>query len=164
MKKITAFGSFLGLAVVLLWYANRDGESARVKRVVEEARSAVSWDGSETALQQIAAAGRLAGCLSKDVEVKVDVLGGLSGGLSGADEVKGAVLAARQHIPRLEVQFLDLTVSFTDPTHAKVELTANATTDKPKEINPQEFVLLLHKNEGHWYIDRVETIRTLQSQ
>jgi len=142
MKKITAFGSFLGLAVVLLWYANRDGESARVKRVVEEARSAVSWDGSETALQQIAAAGRLA----------------------GADEVKGAVLAARQHIPRLEVQFLDLTVSFTDPTHAKVELTANATTDKPKEINPQEFVLLLHKNEGHWYIDRVETIRTLQSQ
>ena len=164
MKRLSVYGSVIGILALILWFLNRDGDVGRVKAVIEKARAIATWTGHESQLQTLADINRLDSVLSRDVEVRVDVLGGLRGALVGADDVRTSLLASRQHIPRLEVKILDMTVTLSDPKHARVELTANFATDKPKEINPQEFLVLLHKNEGSWYIDRVETVRTLQAQ
>ena len=164
MKRLTGYCSVLATLGFLLWFLTRDGEEGRVKAVIEKARAVATWSGHESQLKTLADISRLDSVLTRDVQVRVDVLGGLRGALVGAEDVRTSLLASRQHIPKLEVKILDLTVTFPDPKHARVELTANFATDKPKEINPQEFLVQLQKNEGSWYIDRIETVRTLQSQ
>jgi hypothetical protein len=164
MTRFATIGLVFGMAALAGWYFLTGGEVGKIKRVVETARASVSWDGRESELEQLAAIGRLTGCVTHNVEVQIDILGGPSGSLSGVDDLKPAILAARRQMPLVNVSILDMDVILRDDTHARVELTANFTTDKPKEINPQEFALSLRKINGSWLIEKIESIRTLRPQ
>ena len=86
-------------ALIGLWWII-PSEEQRIRRVLEQARSAVSADGQTAdGLALLARVGRLTQCLTRDVEIQVDVFGGLSGNLSGVDEVRAAAAGLSQQFP-----------------------------------------------------------------
>ena len=80
-------GVLIALAVGALWWM-LPSEEDRIRRVLEQARASVSSEGKPgDGLALLARVGALAQCLTRDVEIQVDVFDGLSGNLSGVDEV-----------------------------------------------------------------------------
>jgi hypothetical protein len=134
--------------------------------VIEKARASVSWEasGNQGNLDALARVGDLTGCLTKDIEIKVDVVGAPADGIEGVDAVRAGMMIARQTLPRLQVKIHDLEVALLDPERARATLTASASTDGTRDFSAQEFEFTMRKVDGRWYIRRVETVRTLRQQ
>lgn len=150
-------------AVIGLWWII-PSEEQRIRRVLEQARSAVSADGQTAdGLALLARVGRLTQCLTRDVEIQVDVFGGLSGNLSGVDEVRAAAAGLSQQFPGLTVRLGEIQVGDLDSGSARVTLVATIETGTKGGPTAQEFELRFRKWEGRWYISKVATVRALRT-
>lgn len=158
-------GAFLIAVAVGIWMLIPT-EEERIRRVIEKARNAVSSENRPGGnLDVFARIGELTSCLTRDIEVRADVFGGISGTLSGIDEVKATAAAIPQQLPGLRVTLSEIVVTVEDATQAKVSLVAAIQTDgQQRTPATQEFKLAMRKFEGRWYISRIETVRALRAQ
>jgi len=165
--------TLLLLAGLGLW-ALIPTEEQRIRKVLEQARAAVSADGAPGGsvpaggpggpLATLGRVGRLTQCLTRDVEVQVDVFGGLSGNLQGVEEVRAAAAGLVQHLPGLQVRFSEVEIREVAPPEARATLVATIDTGGREGRAAQEFELKFRKWEGRWYISRVATVRALRSR
>jgi hypothetical protein len=153
------------IALVAGIWALIPSEEERILKVIEKARNAVSSENRPGGnLDLIARVAELTSCLTRDIEVRADVFGGISGSLSGIDEVRATAAGIPQQIPGLRVALGEVAVTVEDTAHARVSLVATIQADGRRSPAAQEFSLAMRKFEGHWYISRIETVRALRPE
>ena len=163
-RRKTLIGVLIAVAVCALWWVI-PSEEERIRRVLELARSSVSSDGkSADGLALLARVSQLTQCLMRDVEIQVDVFGGLSGNLAGVDEVRAAAVGMTQQFPGLKVQLSEIQISDLMPTSAKATVVAAINTGSRNGQAAQEFELRFRKWEGRWYISKIATVQALRAR
>ena len=163
LRRKTLMGVLLALAGWALWWVI-PSEEERIRRVLEQARASVSSEGKPAdGLALLARVGQLTQCLTRDVEIQVDVFGHLSGNLSGVDEVRAAAAGMTQQFPGL-IRLSEIQISELMPTSAKATVVASINTGSPHGQNAQEFELRFRKWEGRWYISKVATVQALRTR
>jgi hypothetical protein len=162
-RRKTLIGVLIAVAVCALWWVI-PSEEERIRRVLELARSSVSSEGKPAdGLALLARMGQLTQCLTRDVEIQVDVFGHLSGNLSGLDEVRAAAAGMTQQFPGL-IRLSEIQISELMPTSAKATVVASINTGSPHGQNAQEFELRFRKWEGRWYISKIATVQALRAR
>ena len=162
-RRKTLIGVLIALAVCALWWVI-PSEEERIRHVLEQARASVSSEGKPAdGLALLARMGQLTQCLTRDVEIQVDVFGHLSGNLSGLDEVRAAAAGMTQQFPGL-IRLSEIQISELMPTSAKATVVASINTGSPHGQNAQEFELRFRKWEGRWYISKVATVQALRTR
>ena len=162
LRRKTLIGVLIALAVCALWWVI-PSEEERIRHVLEQARASVSSEGKPAdGLALLARMGQLTQCLTRDVEIQVDVFGHLSGNLSGLDEVRAAAAGMTQQFPGL-IRLSEIQISELMPTSAKATVVASINTGSPHGQNAQEFELRFRKWEGRWYISKVATVQALRT-
>jgi hypothetical protein len=157
-------GGLVALAIGALWWLI-PSEGERIQRVLEQARASVSSEGKPAdGLALLARVGQLTQCLTRDVEIQVDVFGGLSGNLTGVDEVRAAAAGMAQQFPGLKVRLSEIQISELMPTSARATLVAAIDTGSRNGQTAQEFELRFRKWEGRWYISKVATVQALRAR
>jgi hypothetical protein len=163
LRRKTLIGVLIALAVCALWWVI-PSEEERIRHVLEQARASVSSEGKPAdGLALLARMGQLTQCLTRDVEIQVDVFGHLSGNLSGLDEVRAAAAGMTQQFPGL-IRLSEIQISELMPTSAKATVVASINTGSPHGQNAQEFELRFRKWEGRWYISKVATVQALRTR
>jgi hypothetical protein len=163
LRRKTLIGVLIALAVCALWWVI-PSEEERIRRVLEQARASVSSEGKPAdGLALLARMGQLTQCLTRDVEIQVDVFGHLSGNLSGLDEVRAAAAGMTQQFPGL-IRLSEIQISELMPTSAKATVVASINTGSPHGQNAQEFELRFRKWEGRWYISKIATVQALRAR
>ena len=162
-RRKTLIGVLIALAGWALWWVI-PSEEERIRHVLEQARASVSSEGKPAdGLALLARMGQLTQCLTRDVEIQVDVFGHLSGNLSGLDEVRAAAAGMTQQFPGL-IRLSEIQISELMPTSAKATVVASINTGSPHGQNAQEFELRFRKWEGRWYISKVATVQALRAR
>ncbi len=157
-------GVLVALAIGALWWLI-PSEEERIQRVLEQARASVSSEGKPAdGLALLARVSQLTQCLTRDVEIQVDVFGGLSGNLNGVDEVRAAAAGMAQQFPGLKVRLSEIQISELMPTSARATLVAAIDTGSRNGQTAQEFELRFRKWEGRWYISKVATVQALRAR
>jgi hypothetical protein len=157
-------GGLVALAIGALWWL-MPSEEERIQRVLEQARASVSSEGKPAdGLALLARVSQLTQCLTRDVEIQVDVFGGLSGNLTGVDEVRAAAAGMAQQFPGLKVRLSEIQISELMPTSAKATLVAAIDTGSRNGQTAQEFELRFRKWEVRWYISKVATVQALRAR
>jgi len=157
-------GVLVALAIGALWWLI-PSEEERIQQVLEQARASVSSEGKPAdGLALLARVSQLTQCLTRDVEIQVDVFGGLSGNLTGVDEVRAAAAGMAQQFPGLKVRLSEIQISELMPTSAKATLVAAIDTGSRNGQTAQEFELRFRKWEGRWYISKVATVQALRAR
>ena len=163
LRRKTLIGVLIALAGCALWWVI-PSEEERIRHVLEQARASVSSEGKPAdGLALLARMGQLTQCLTRDVEIQVDVFGHLSGNLSGLDEVRAAAAGMTQQFPGL-IRLSEIQISELMPTSAKATVVASINTGSPHGQNAQEFELRFRKWEGRWYISKVATVQALRAR
>ncbi|MCX6862897.1 MAG: hypothetical protein NT050_08360 [Verrucomicrobia bacterium] len=163
LRRKTLIGVLIALAVCALWWVI-PSEEERIRHVLEQAKASVSSEGKPAdGLALLARMGQLTQCLTRDVEIQVDVFGHLSGNLSGLDEVRAAAAGMTQQFPGL-IRLSEIQISELMPTSAKATVVASINTGSPHGQNAQEFELRFRKWEGRWYISKVATVQALRTR
>ncbi len=163
-RRKTLIGVLIALAIGALWWI-LPSEEERIRRVLEQARASVSSEGKPAdGLALLARVGQLTQCLTRDVEIQVDVFGGLSGNLTGVDEVRAAAAGMAQQFPGLKVKLSEIQISDLMPTSARATLVAAIDTGSRNGQTAQEFELRFRKWEGRWYISKVATVQALRAR
>ena len=163
LRRKTLIGVLLALAGWALWWVI-PSEEERIRRVLEQARASVSSEGKPAdGLALLARMGQLTQCLTRDVEIQVDVFGHLSGNLSGLDEVRAAAAGMTQQFPGL-IRLSEIQISELMPTSAKATVVAAIDTGSRTGQTAQEFELRFRKWEGRWYISKVATVQALRTR
>lgn len=142
-------------------------EEDRIRVVLLKAQRAVSSEGRpNTPIDALARAGEIAGCITRDVVIQVDVFGIGSGTIQGADEVRAAAASLPQQFPGLKVQIDEIKVAIDGPdtAHGSFVATTALPGGRKGEGGAQEFNVKFRKFEGRWYMSRIETVRTLQQR
>jgi hypothetical protein len=157
-------GVLVALAIGALWWLI-PSEEERIQQVLEQARASVSSEGKPAdGLALLARVSQLTQCLTRDVEIQVDVFGGLSGNLTGVDEVRAAAAGMAQQFPGLKVRLSEIQISELMPTSARATLVAAIDTGSRNGQTAQEFELRFRKWEGRWYISKVATVQALRAR
>jgi hypothetical protein len=79
-------------------------------------------------------------------------------------EITQAVLASRQQVTDLDVKFPDINVTVApDKNSATADVTVEGTVSGEHDAILQEVKFTFEKTDGHWLINRVETVRVLSS-
>jgi hypothetical protein len=157
-------GVLVALTIGAIWWLI-PSEAERIQRVLEQARASVSSEGKPAdGLALLARVSQLTQCLTRDVEIQVDVFGGLSGNLNGVDEVRAAAAGMAQQFPGLKVRLSEIQISELMPTSAKATLVAAIDTGSRNGQTAQEFELRFRKWEGRWYISKVATVQALRAR
>ena len=157
-------GVLVALAIGALWWLI-PSEEERIQQVLEQARASVSSEGKPAdGLALLARVSQLTQCLTRDVEIQVDVFGGLSGNLNGVDEVRAAAAGMTQQFPGLKVRLSEIQISELMPTSARATLVAAIDTGSRNGQTAQEFELRFRKWEGRWYISKVATVQALRAR
>jgi len=157
-------GVLVALAIGAIWWLI-PSEAERIQQVLEQARASVSSEGKPAdGLALLARVSQLTQCLTRDVEIQVDVFGGLSGNLNGVDEVRAAAAGMAQQFPGLKVRLSEIQISELMPTSARATLVAAIDTGSRNGQTAQEFELRFRKWEGRWYISKVATVQALRAR
>jgi hypothetical protein len=119
--------------------------------------------GSEGPLARVTNTEQLLSYFTGDAELAVDVPGRQQFVISGKEELRQAVMAARSQLSSLKVEFLDLHPQVdAGKQSARVESTLRAQISGEKDPYIQEIKITVAKVEGNWKISRIETVRTLE--
>jgi hypothetical protein len=104
----------------------------------------------------------LAALFTATAVVRVDVQGGPHGQVTGREEIYQVVRGAQTMVGALSAEFLDVVVRLSgDGRTATVEATGKAAQPGVREVFWQELRFHFILQDGAWYIQRVETVRTL---
>lgn len=158
--------ALLLLTVGLLLFAGyrwlNPGPEKVIRNRLLELAAAASFQSSATPLSNLANAQMIASFCSQNVEITVDLPGRQAGTVTGRDEVMQGLLASRQAVGSLSVDFYDITVHLSpDGDSATANLTVRARTTGDRDDYIQELRFTFQKTEGDWFITRIQTVKTL---
>ena len=159
--RILLFAALAALGIWLWTVLFPSPEKVIRRRLTELARTASS-SPDEGNLARLAAARRVAGFFSTNVELNVELpeLGRRSS--MDREEITQLALLANSRAGGLQVKFPDLNITVAPGKRsAMVDLTVTATVAGEPDSIVQEMKFTLHKIAGQWLITRVETVRTL---
>lgn len=162
LRRIIGLAAIAGL-LVLAYEQLFPNQEKRIHRTLNRVASAVSIPAKPAPAGMIIALDRLQGCLSRDVEVIVDVPVEGRHTFNGRDEAMEAAKAAWGNARNVKVEFLDINLHLdAAKENATAELTARVTQAGQRDFFVQEMKLQLRRQEQDWQITRVETVRTLR--
>jgi hypothetical protein len=125
---------------------------------------AASFSSSEGLIAKAWNASALGEFLTPDVQIALDVPGAQHT-FSGRDEVMQAVVGARSQGGSLSVGFPDMRVNVApDKSSAIVYLTAKGKVSGQKDIYLMELRLRMTRIKRDWFIEQVETVKTLSQR
>lgn len=125
----------------------------------------VSFSADENNLVKVARAQSVANFFASNVLVNITVPGHEQQSFAGRDEITEAVLASRQATTALNVKLPDINVTVAPGKNsATADVTVEATVAGENDAIVQEVKFTFEHVDGHWLIDKVETIRTVSWQ
>jgi len=144
----------------LAWRWLFPADEVVIRKVVGTAVAAASWEQGAGNLSRLAAANRLMGLCTPEIEILVETRGERSGRLQGRDDLRLAILRVRGQAAWLQVTVDDVEVAVSDSGEAATVLLA-ATVRGERALEPilQDYKLAMRKVDGEWLIDRVEPVR-----
>lgn len=148
-----------------LWTIFFPNDERLVRKHLADTAQAASLSGSEGPLSQLGKITELSGCFTPEVELDFDVPRQGRFTLNGRDEIIAfAGARARDSGGTIKVDFLDVTVQVgQDRQSATAVLTARAQVPRERDFFVQEMKFSLKKIKRRWYINRVETVKTLSA-
>ena len=147
---------------VWLWTVLFPSPEKVIRRRLLELACAVSSPGNESDLARLAAARRVAGYFSTNVELNIESPRFGRHNFTDREEITQAVYYARSHPGGVRVTFPDVNVTVApDRQSADVELTVEARLGGDPDTTVQAMKFTLRRVDGQWLITRVETVRTL---
>jgi len=157
-------GWVVAAAVVILgflaWRWLFPPDEVVIRKVVKTALAAASWEQGAGNLGRLAAANRLMGLCTPEIEILLETRGARSSRIQGRDDLRQAVLAMRGQVAWLEVTVDDVEVALSDTGEgATVLLAATVRGEGASEPILQDYKLAMRKIDGEWLIDRVEPVR-----
>ena len=160
---LNIFYGLIAVAAVGTFLVLRPTESGRVLKTVEHLVAEASFKASEGSVRRLARAEALVNGFTEDAVLRFESLGLPSALISGRDEVRQLAAAALRLPGGLEVQEFDPVVTLgPQPDLARVHLTATATSGRQEAFSAQEFEFRLVKQDGHWLVRELNTVRTLR--
>ena len=124
----------------------------------------VSFSRDQNNLVQLAHAQSVADFFSTNVVLDLTLPGHNEQTTLDRAEITQAVLASRQQVTDLDVKFPDINVTVApDKNFATADVTVEGTVSGEHDAILQEMKFTFEKVDGHWLIDRVETVRVLSS-
>jgi hypothetical protein len=82
--------------------------------------------------------------------------------MAGREEVRTAAIASRTAATDLNVKFPDVIVTVApDKTSATADVTVDATVSGERDAIVQELKINFQKIDGHWLINRIETVQNV---
>jgi hypothetical protein len=136
-------------------------EKVILKRISSLAATA-TFSANDGSLTRAAKVANVVDYFAPDAEIVLDGSELANRTLSGRDEIRETTLSVFGGVKMLNVQFLDVNVRVGDGREtADVNCTAKVNTGDGKDYGVQELHFLLKKVDGHWFITRVETVKTL---
>jgi hypothetical protein len=155
------FAALMALGVWLWFILFPSPEKVTRKRLVELARTASSLSG-ESDLARLAAARRVAGFFSANVELNVELPELGQRNSMDREEITQAALMARSRAGGVQVKFPDINIAVApDKQSAVADLTVQANVSGERNPFVQQMKFTLKKIDGQWLITRVETVHTL---
>jgi hypothetical protein len=157
-------GWFILVGVFVLgWLAWRwlfPADDVVIRKVVQEAAAAASWESGAGNLSRLAAASRLVGLCVPEVEVLLETRGEASRRLQGRDDVRQAILAVRTQAAWLQLSVDEVEVKVDEAGEsARVLLAVTVRAEGFTEPLLQDYKLAMRKVEGEWLIARAEPVR-----
>jgi len=160
-RRILLVATLIALGVWLWLYFFPNPEKAVRKRIAEIAETA-SFTGNEGNFKATAQAWQFASLFATNVEIHVNVPEQVFSQNPDHNEIMNAALGARRRLVSLKVEMLDPNILLSrDKKFAFVDVTARATVPGDNFFLVQELKITLRKIGGKWFIQRVETIKTL---
>ena len=147
---------------VWLWFVLFPSPEKVIRQRLTELANRASFSSGESDLARLAAAQKLAGYFSTNVEVDINVPGRVQHTLMGRDEIKQAAFGARSTLSGLKVTFPDINITVAPGKQSAVaDLTVVANIAGERDSIVQEMKFTFQQTDGEWLITRVETVRTL---
>lgn len=150
-----------GVAGFALW-SLIPREETRVRKAVLRVCDAASFAGNEGALGRLSKSAEVASLCTPGFTLKIELLGGLSGGIRGREELRQLVLGAANACGSYQIRIHDLVIRKLEPTSATVSITASTSGCGQRDFDAQEFQVTLKKEGTKWLIDGAQTVRTFQ--
>jgi hypothetical protein len=131
------------------------------KQLTSLARDA-SFSQDENNLVKMARAESIADFFSTNVEVDITIPGHEQQDITGRDGITQAALLSRQVATSLDVKFPDVNVTVApDGNSATADVTVDANVSGQSDAILQEVKFTFVREDGHWLINKVETVRVL---
>jgi hypothetical protein len=122
----------------------------------------ISFSQSQNDLVKMARAQNVASFFAGNVTVNVTVTGYDQQTVMDHDEITQAMLASRQRATDIDLKFPDVNVTVApDKTSATADVTVDATVSGERNAILQEMKFTFEKTDGHWLINRVETVQVV---
>lgn len=145
-----------------LWTVFFPSPETVIRKRLNKVAELASFNSGENTIVGGANILQLMSYFTSNIEIVVDTPAQSRQTLTGNDELQTAVLAVRQSVRGLKVEFLDQSIQLApDKTEATVNLTGRARVPGDRDMFVQELRFFFRKVEGKWLIYRVETVRTL---
>lgn len=156
---------FLALLAALafwLWTVFFPSPEKVIRGNLEKLVRDVSFSADENNLVKMARAQNVGDFFASNVLVNITVPGHEQQALAGRDQIAQAVLASRQATTALNVTLPDINVTVApDKNTATADVTVDATIGGQRDAIVQEVKFTFVHVDGHWLIDKVETVRTV---
>jgi hypothetical protein len=159
--RLVAFGALIALGI-WLWLLLFPGPEKIIQKQLAKLAQAVSFSATEGNLAKLAAAQKVAGFFSANVEVNVNVPGHERQIFAGREEITQAAMATRSALNSLAVKFPDVNVTLApDKNSAVADVTLEASVSGQPDLVVEEMKFTLEKSAGKWLIKKIETVRVL---
>src|SRR5436190_2865125 len=154
--------AMLTAVALWLWGLLFPNPERQIRKRLAEVALAASFCGKEAPAAQLYNSQHLTSFCTDDVEVVVELPGRSRYTVTGRDELLQGAMAARGFANGLKVEFLDITVTVApDRQSAVADLTAKGRVPGEREILAQELKITLKKIGRNWFIQRIETVKSL---
>ena len=147
---------------VWLWTVFFPSPEKIIRKQLVNMAGDVSFSHDQNNLVQIAHAQSVADFFSSNVVLDLTLPGRNEQTTLDRAEITQAVLASRQQVTALDVRFPDINVTVApDKNSATADVTVEGTVSSERDAILQEMKFTFGKEDGHWLINRVETVRVL---
>jgi hypothetical protein len=155
----------LAAAGIWVWGILFPNPERQIRKRLAEVAQAASFSGKEAPAAQAYNSQLLTTFCTDDVEVMVDFPGRSHYTVHGRDELLTGAMAARGFANGLSVEFLDINITVA-PDHqtAVADLTAKGKVPGEREILAQELKMKLKKIGRNWFIQKIETVKSLSQK
>jgi hypothetical protein len=147
---------------IWLWQIFFPNPVHQIRKRLAEVAQAASFSGKEAPAAQAYNSQHLTTFCTDDVEVVVELPGRSRYTVHGRDELFTGAMAARGFANGLSVEFLDINITVApDHESAVADLTAKGKVPGEREILAQELKMTLKKIGRKWFIQKIETVKSL---
>ena len=148
----------------LIWGILFPNPEREIRKRLGEVAKAASFPAKESPAAQALNANHLTTFCTEDIEVVVELPGRSRHTATGREELLSGAMAARNFAAGLEVEFLDINITLSpDKESAVADLTAKGKVPGEKDILVQELKIKLKKIGRQWYLQKVETVKSLSN-